>query len=99
MPSISFQYAPTPDNCCSPSYRYNQIVAPSKGPSRVPAPPMTVCMTSCADVSSESSEEHTSELQSHMRISYAVFCLKKQNTIYDIMHTSASHITNVIHYY
>src|SRR3546814_7081703 len=29
------------------------------------------------------SEEHTSELQSLMRISYAVFCLKKQNTIYN----------------
>src|SRR3546814_5874136 len=27
------------------------------------------------------SEEHTSELQSLMRISYAVFCLKKQQTI------------------
>src|SRR3546814_9753444 len=27
------------------------------------------------------SEEHTSELQSLMRISYAVFCLKKINTI------------------
>src|SRR3546814_9171420 len=26
------------------------------------------------------SEEHTSELQSLMRISYAVFCLKKTNT-------------------
>ena len=25
------------------------------------------------------SEEHTSELQSHVRISYAVFCLKKKN--------------------
>src|SRR3546814_4529247 len=29
------------------------------------------------------SEEHTSELQSLMRISYAVFCLKKKNTIND----------------
>src|SRR3546814_6403812 len=28
------------------------------------------------------SEEHTSELQSLMRISYAVLCLKKQNTNY-----------------
>src|SRR3546814_9243681 len=28
-----------------------------------------------------SSEEHTSELQSLMRISYAVFCLKKKMTI------------------
>src|SRR3546814_4860064 len=27
------------------------------------------------------SEEHTSELQSLMRLSYAVFCLKKKNTI------------------
>src|SRR3546814_4112105 len=30
---------------------------------------------------SRRSEEHTSELQSLMRISYAVFCLKKQKTI------------------
>src|SRR3546814_10217969 len=28
------------------------------------------------------SEEHTSELQSLMRISYAVFCLQKKKTIY-----------------
>src|SRR3546814_6772375 len=28
------------------------------------------------------SEEHTSELQSLMRISYAVFCLKKKRTTY-----------------
>src|SRR3546814_2893105 len=32
------------------------------------------------------SEEHTSELQSLMRISYAVFCLKKKN------HTKTQHI-------
>src|SRR3546814_2444556 len=32
----------------------------------------------------ERSEEHTSELQSLMRISYAVFCLKKKN-IYAIL--------------
>src|SRR3546814_3944480 len=28
------------------------------------------------------SEEHTSELQSLMRISYAVFCLKKKNNVH-----------------
>src|SRR3546814_9171855 len=33
------------------------------------------------------SEEHTSELQSLMRISYAVFCLKKKKTKY---HTQQS---------
>src|SRR3546814_2348943 len=32
-------------------------------------------------IASTRSEEHTSELQSLMRISYAVFCLKKQKTI------------------
>src|SRR3546814_1881569 len=32
------------------------------------------------------SEEHTSELQSLMRISYAVFCLKKKNKLC-ILHT------------
>src|SRR3546814_3453972 len=30
------------------------------------------------DISASRSEEHTSELQSLMRISYAVFCLKKK---------------------
>src|SRR3546814_1225491 len=34
------------------------------------------------------SEEHTSELQSLMRISYAVFCLKKKNTT---THTTDDH--------
>src|SRR3546814_9056307 len=32
-----------------------------------------------ADLITTRSEEHTSELQSLMRISYAVFCLKKKN--------------------
>src|SRR3546814_8925610 len=35
------------------------------------------------------SEEHTSELQSLMRISYAVFCLKKKNTYkHNILHSN-----------
>src|SRR3546814_6294907 len=33
------------------------------------------------------SEEHTSELQSLIRNSYAVFCWKKKNNINDIKHT------------
>src|SRR3546814_3438777 len=33
----------------------------------------------CAACFRQRSEEHTSELQSLMRISYAVFCLKKKN--------------------
>src|SRR3546814_2123046 len=36
----------------------------------------------CRGGSLERSEEHTSELQSLMRISYAVFCLKKKKETY-----------------
>src|SRR3546814_2008280 len=39
------------------------------------------------------SEEHTSELQSLMRISYAVFCLKKKKTTIK-QHTEKQHKTN-----
>src|SRR3546814_1173474 len=35
------------------------------------------------------SEEHTSELQSLMRISYAVFCLKKKNKLHNIIYRSS----------
>src|SRR3546814_6084225 len=38
------------------------------------------------------SEEHTSELQSLMRISYAVFCLKKKNR-QDTLENKYNHIT------
>src|SRR3546814_4828477 len=37
------------------------------------------------------SEEHTSELQSQMRISYAVFCLKKKNRITLIINRDTTH--------
>src|SRR3546814_6476269 len=42
------------------------------------------------------SEEHTSELQSLMRISYAVFCLKKKNEIHP-GHTALIHNTTLKH--
>src|SRR3546814_6252145 len=37
------------------------------------------------------SEEHTSELQSLMRISYAVFCLQKNNKYQKCRHTKFQH--------
>src|SRR3546814_8783107 len=45
-----------------------------------------------ASAGNERSEEHTSELQSLMRISYAVFCLKKKTIqrIYNITHLNIS---------
>src|SRR3546814_4973239 len=46
-------------------------------------------------VAGQRSEEHTSELQSLMRISYAVFCLKKNNT-----HSLSTNCTTIlIHIY
>src|SRR3546814_1879553 len=39
------------------------------------------------------SEEHTSELKSLMRISYAVFCLKKKNIEYSIILFNYKHTT------
>src|SRR3546814_1970702 len=43
------------------------------------------------------SEEHTSELQSLMRISYAVFCLKKKNSLHHQLKHSYSAITQPNH--
>src|SRR3546814_3689635 len=45
-----------------------------------------------ADRAESRSEEHTSELQSLMRISYAVFCLKKKK------HNPATHTHNTRRY-
>src|SRR3546814_10885590 len=55
--------------------------------------------------SAKRSEEHTSELQSLMRISYAVFCLKKKNIEQPIADTNTTphptqiHITNLGSFY
>src|SRR3546814_6952388 len=47
------------------------------------------------------SEEHTSELQSLMRISYAVFCLKKKTPKLQYQYTDKSYIYkhNIIQHY
>src|SRR3546814_5282582 len=44
-----------------------------------PSAPFGRRQTRCSLIAEERSEEHTSELQSLMRISYAVFCLKTKN--------------------
>src|SRR3546814_5660852 len=60
----------TPDDVPQPSSRtFISLSAPETAPCRT------------AGRSSLRSEEHTSELQSLMRISYAVFCLKKKKQI------------------
>src|SRR3546814_1909398 len=44
--------------------------------------PLSVRISRCSTSLMKRSEEHTSELQSLMRISYAVFCLKKKKKNY-----------------
>src|SRR6056297_3867908 len=47
-------------------------------PRRKSRPRFSPQSDTCAQRTARRSEEHTSELQSHRRISYAVFCLKKK---------------------
>src|SRR3546814_9547193 len=53
---------------------------------------MLVTMSNFAGMTyaGDRSEEHTSELQSLMRISYAVFCLKKKNSTEITINTKAN---------
>src|SRR3546814_3954091 len=57
---------PRPEDLVAPPSAEAPFADPALGPQLDPDP---------------RSEEHTSELQSLMRISYAVFCLKKKTTI------------------
>src|SRR3546814_6859383 len=47
-----------------------------------------------AKLAKNRSEEHTSELQSLMRISYAVFCLKKKKKTHQIHHQNKTQHSN-----
>src|SRR3546814_1106974 len=65
------------------------------GPVQRPLPTMLLHRTPALG-QPQRSEEHTSELQSLMRISYAVFCLKKKKTTNDYRHNNLKHYTQVI---
>src|SRR3546814_2148214 len=82
----------TPENCtCDPLLSPSTDCLKKMSYSRF-APPLSFAIQTTkiaiarvkkstkAPTSTLRSEEHTSELQSLMRISYAVFCLKKQKT-------------------
>src|SRR3546814_4282195 len=84
--------------------------APAIASRRAPAPRdslpdanRTSGLRSPAGFPGRRSEEHTSELQSLMRISYAVFCLKKKNnqqhTTLKTQQTTTTHIINTQHTY
>src|SRR3546814_9514508 len=68
--------------------RYNDLVKINAISRQEAENAVTSAQQAEADVSAQQamlrsrSEEHTSELQSLMRLSYAVFCLKKKNNIH-----------------
>src|SRR3546814_5429516 len=72
--------------CRTRSRVYSAYVeaAPARSPT---PPPKSLCR----------SEEHTSELQSLMRISYAVFCLKKKNKNNIDKYTRVQSLSNTQH--
>src|SRR3546814_5529937 len=65
-----------------------------------PRPRSRACPSPSADTRAHAaaprSEEHTSELQSLMRISYAVFCLKKKKTERSTTTTKDAHKVSLI---
>src|SRR3546814_3812017 len=66
-----------PASCCLPERRRSRHSLPRRPEARLP---ISAAAPSASKRWTETprSEEHTSELQSLMRISYAVFCLKKK---------------------
>src|SRR3546814_4983134 len=71
---------------------YSPIFFRSSKKRLMPLPPSQAeSPTPCANSAGLRSEEHTSELQSLMRISYAVFCLKKKNNDRRNKHTKPAH--------
>src|SRR3546814_5003990 len=92
------------------SGKFAHSAAAAFGPRRARCSPICVTSRSAASPSSPGtrgsissrivstkcrSEEHTSELQSLMRISYAVFCLKKKKHNYQ--HTPQNYTNSVVH--
>src|SRR3546814_2197832 len=68
-----------PLSCSDPCRRHSCDTAAPPLRSRTAAERHAPCAPGGSEVLADRSEEHTSELQSLMRISYAVFCLKKKN--------------------
>src|SRR3546814_3777926 len=76
--SFSSSYPFKTETTASPN-----AVVPKLPPRSAPRQPSASIFATAASIRAalaSRSEEHTSELQSLMRISYAVFCLKKKNT-------------------
>src|SRR3546814_10669404 len=63
-----------------PETRHHQRLQHGEGPDRLQSRDRNACMDRGERSEADRSEEHTSELQSLMISSYAVLCLKPNNT-------------------
>src|SRR3546814_5980890 len=81
------------DAWLSPTSQLCGSVSPVSSLNRSPAFSARVrgMLRTSSTAPSKRSEEHTSELQSLMRISYAVFCLKKTTSIHTDWRTDKKH--------
>src|SRR3546814_2974450 len=77
-------------SCRTWGRRWSRKSLPRPATSPVTAPPPPPCWP-------RRSEEHTSELQSLMRISYAVFCLKNKKHTAFLSTIQTNHINNLVH--
>src|SRR3546814_3924518 len=73
--SDTYQWRAGSTYVANPPYFEGMTMTPAPVSDIVGAKPLAI-------LGDSRSEEHTSELQSLMRISYAVFCLKKKNNQY-----------------
>src|SRR3546814_1938748 len=71
-----------------------QTAAAARRCDRSPARPAAAKRAAARRKQQERSEEHTSELQSLMRISYAVFCLKKKKNHRQTIHKLNNNLHN-----
>src|SRR3546814_3333264 len=81
---------------CEPLTRLRLTMSFSRPANSMARPVAATVWTMSSADSVWRSEEHTSELQSLMRISYAVFCLKKKkryHTTTQLTHTSKEYTT------
>src|SRR3546814_1912800 len=81
-----------PTSPCGPRKAGGKICgAITANKAETPAPSSTISANKAVPLPQPRSEEHTSELQSLMRISYAVFCLKQKTQTHLTPH---KHTTN-----
>src|SRR3546814_5784286 len=93
------RFAPPPAACSTSRFPRSSRCAPTSSamsPHRFP--PWSGCAACFPTPGSRRwrSEEHTSELQSLMRISYAVFCLKKKTTLNALLSLQYQYLTKFL---